>query len=158
MIIFDHPIWPQVSPYARLSEGRDNLDLLQLPDDLILVALNATVTCVACGNPIHPFRRRTKSQRARIANRPEERRLYYASTCAASVNAGCARSTAAKNHKVEVRDRLGAQREPEQPIVRIEIRDDSGLIVYKVETSGREPFEVTLPAGASTIKFVPIVK
>ena len=85
MIVFDHPFWLQLRPYARLSEGRDNLDLLQLPDDLRVQAVMIQIPCVACGEPCRVFRARLKSERSRIAGQVEERRLFYAATCPSSV-------------------------------------------------------------------------
>ena len=32
MIIFEHPIWPAVAPYARMSEGRDNVETTAFAD------------------------------------------------------------------------------------------------------------------------------
>lgn len=105
MIAFDHPLWPALAPYARVAPGRDNVDLLQLPDDLRAAALSTLVNCVACGAPIHCFRARAKSKRARIGGTETERRLFYAATCVAP--AGCSRSRAAKDHKNYVRRLFG---------------------------------------------------
>lgn len=99
MVIFNHSDWPRLLPYVRVTEGRGNVDLLRLPDDLRSVALAVVVDCVACGSPIRCFRARVKSKRARTAGSETERRLFYSATCAAEVDPGCARSKAAKDHK-----------------------------------------------------------
>lgn len=107
MTIFDHPLWPSIQPYALLAEGRDNLDILQPPDEVRAEAVNVTVPCVACGNLMHPFRVRARSGRSRVSGAPEERRLYYAATCPTDVNPGCSRTVAAKSHKNLVRRMFG---------------------------------------------------
>lgn len=107
MIVFHHPNWFFLRPYVRLSSLRGNVDLLDLPDDLRALALATIVDCVACAAPIRCFRARTKSKRSRVSGSSEERRLFYASTCASTVNTGCSRSRAAKDHKRLVRTMLG---------------------------------------------------
>lgn len=83
-----------------MADGeRDNMDLLDLPDDLRTLALGVVVNCVSCGAVIHPFRMRTKSLRARVSGAPDERRLFYAGTCASVENPGCSRTNAATEHK-----------------------------------------------------------
>lgn len=120
MTLFDLPIWQNLSAFAHLSKGgRDNLDLLRLPDDLRVLALSAIANCVACGDPIHPLRARVKSKRSNIAGTETERRLFYAATCPAEKNAGCARSRSAKEHKKWIRRMFSAQiaikaQEPDQ--------------------------------------------
>mgnify|MGYP001585531814 FL=1 len=154
MTIFDHPLWPSLLPFSRLSEGRDNLDLLQLPDDLRTEAVKIVLPCVACAAPIRVFRARVKSNRSRIANQVEERRMFYAATCPASVNPGCARSKAAKDHKRFVRERLSGQREA-APAISVQVLDASGAVLYAMRSEVKEPFQVDLPKGAATIAFVP---
>lgn len=100
MTIFDHPSWKQLRSFARLSEGRGNVDLLDLPDDLRTLALSVEVNCVACGEPTFCFRARQKSKRARISTTAVERRLFYAATCSSTVNSGCSRSRSAKDAKL----------------------------------------------------------
>ena len=109
MTIFEHPIFRHLRPYFHLGTegGRDNVDLLQLPDHLRALALEIRVNCTACGAAISPFRVRAKSHRSRIAGSGEERRLFYAGTCAAEKNSGCARTVAARDHKILVRRVLG---------------------------------------------------
>lgn len=108
MTLFEHPIWPYVLPYAHLDDGRDNIDFLQLPDQIRELALQSVANCPACGAVVHPLRARAMSERSRVAGSPVERRLFYAATCPAEVNAGCSRTIAARNHKVfakaQVRD------------------------------------------------------
>lgn len=154
MNVFEHELWTSLRPYARLSDGRDNLDLLQLPNDLRAKALAAEFPCVACGQPCRVFRARVKSGRSRVAGRAEERRLFYAATCPASVNAGCARSRAAKSHKRVVRSRLGGQREV-QSSISVQVLDSSGLVLYEMISEVREPFKVDLPLHAAVLSFVP---
>jgi hypothetical protein len=101
--LFEHPIWQHVRPYAHLSDGRENLDFLQLPDQLRELALEVEVNCIACGRSIRPMRAREMSERSRVAGTPTERRLFYASTCPSEVDLGCARTKAAKDHKNLVR-------------------------------------------------------
>lgn len=153
MTIFDHPLWPSLKPYARLSEGRDNLDLLQLPDDLRVQAAGIVLPCVACGTGIRVFRARLKSNRSRIAGSVEERRMFYAATCPSGANAGCARSRAAKEHKRRVRERLGGQREV-APAISVEVLDASGMVLYAVRTGGREPLKFDLPETARSVALV----
>ncbi len=151
--IFESPEWEKFSPYARLSVGRDNLDLLQLPDDLRSLAVRILRPCVACGNLVRVFRARMKSKRSRIANQVEERRLFYAASCPSDVNAGCARSKAAQDHKKRVRDLLGKQRD-RVPSISVEVRDASGMTLYCMSSEVRESFQVDIPAGATTIAFL----
>jgi hypothetical protein len=141
--VFDYPIWSLFKPYARLvgQGNRANVDLLQLPDDLRAAALAITTPCVACGNEIHPFRCRAASQRARIANRPEERRLFYAATCAATVNPGCSRTTQARDHQRKVRDILGAQREAKRMVL-IKLIDPSGMVLQETKCDLLEPIRI----------------
>lgn len=113
MTIFDHPIWPIVEPFARLASGRNNLDILQPPDDVRKQALAAIANCVACGVEIHPFRVRVKSKRSRVAGDVVERRLFYAATCPSSVNPGCSRTKAAKDHKKRVLLEMGTMKTSE---------------------------------------------
>lgn len=103
MILFEHPIWPYLVPYVHMSEGRDNLDLLQLPDELRMLALQVQVNCVSCGRPINCLRARAKSTRSRVAGTETERRLFYAATCPAESDSGCSRTKAAQAHKDLVR-------------------------------------------------------
>lgn len=157
MTIFDHGLWPRLKIYARLSNGRDNLDLLQLPNDLRILASQILLPCVACGEPIRVFRARMKSKRSRIAKQVEERRMFYASTCPGNVNSGCARSTAAMAHKQVVRDHFGMARE-KRPSIVVRIEDASGLVLYEMKSEVVEKFSVDLPAAATTIVFVPVRK
>ena len=99
MTIFDHPIFTHIAPYFHVPPGRDNADLLGLPDQLIALALKVQTNCPACGQPVFPLRRRAQSARSRIAGTPVERRLFYAATCPSEKNPGCARTAAAKDHK-----------------------------------------------------------
>lgn len=109
MIIFDHPIWVHVRRYFYVPDNgaRDNVDLLDLPDDLRALALGTVVNCCACEAVISPFRVRAKSLRARVAGTPDERRLFYAGTCASGDNAGCSRTTKASDHKATLLRSLG---------------------------------------------------
>lgn len=154
MNVFEHKIWPLLRPYARLSEGRDNLDLLQLPDPLRANALAIEVPCVACGELCHVFRARVKSGRSRVAGQVEEHRLFYAATCPSSVNAGCARSKAAKAHKRFVRIYLGGKRE-ERPAISVQVLDAAGSVLYELASEVREPFKVDLPLHAAALSFAP---
>lgn len=156
MTIFDHYLWSKLKPYARLTVGRDNLDLLQLPDGLRAEAMTISLPCVACGESIRVFRARMKSKRSRIAEQVEERRLFYAATCPSAVNAGCSRSRAAKGHKKILRERLGQQRERRgRSQVYVEVHDASGKLLYAVMSDMQERFEFDLPSGATTIALVP---
>ena len=103
MNVLDHPIWPHVLPYAHLVEGRDNIDLLQLPMTMRALALGIVTNCVSCGAVIHPFRARVKSERSRISGKVEEHRLFYAPTCPSTKNPGCSRTTAAQQHKAVIK-------------------------------------------------------
>lgn len=103
MILFDHPIWQYVAPYAHVEDGRANVDFLQVPDQLRALALDAVCNCVACGAVIHPLRARAKSERSRVAGTAIERRLFYAPTCPTEVNSGCSRTVAARDHKKRVK-------------------------------------------------------
>ena len=110
MTVFEHPIWKYVAPYFHVPAGggaRDNVDLLDLPDDLRALALGVVVNCCACGAVIHPFRVRAKSGRARIAGSAEERRLFYASTCASADRPGCCRTNSASEHKLRLLREIG---------------------------------------------------
>lgn len=107
MTIFDHPVWKYVASYAHLDEGRDNVDLLQLPDQLRALALDVICNCVSCGALIHPLRARVLSARSRVAGSGTERRLFYAATCPSEVNPGCSRTLAAKDAKALMRRKLG---------------------------------------------------
>lgn len=107
MILFDHPIWRYVAPFTHIPDGRDNIDLIGMPDDLRDLALGVIANCVSCGRVIHPLRARAKSERSRIANTAVERRLFYAATCPTDVDSGCARSKAARDHKNTVRRMFG---------------------------------------------------
>jgi ribA/ribD-fused uncharacterized protein len=106
VILFDHPIWKHVAPFAKMVAGRDNVDLLQLPDDLRVLAVDVVCNCVSCGAVIHPLRCRAKSDRSRVAGTAVERRLFYAATCPSEMNPGCSRTTAAQEHKEMVRRRF----------------------------------------------------
>ena len=107
MTLFEHPIWVHIAPYAHVTEGRDNIDFLNLPDQLRALALEVVCNCVACGAVIHPLRARVKSDRSRIANTGIERRLFYAPTCPTEKDKGCSRTKAAKVAKVYVRQMVG---------------------------------------------------
>lgn len=113
MILFEHPIWQYVLPYAHLSAGRDNLDLLGLPDQLRELALGVQTNCVACGAVIAPLRARVKSERSRIGNTETERRLFYAPTCPTENNPGCSRTRVAQRHKDAMRAELAKSEEAE---------------------------------------------
>lgn len=154
MTIFDHPLWPRLRPYAAIYKNRENLDLLQLPDDLRDEAKAIELPCVSCGSPCRVFRARLKSARSRVGGKPEERRLFYASTCPSHVNAGCARSRAAKDHKRLVRDALG-ERVDDVPSIRVEVLDASGAVLLDLRSEVREAVSVDLPAGATSLRLVP---
>ncbi len=117
MLIFDHPIWKHVLPYAHLAPGRDNLDFLQLPEQLRTLSLDVISNCVACGKIVSPLRARQKSDRSRVSGTETERRLFYAPTCATEVNPGCSRSKAAQQHKDIMRAKLGFSTDAPDEIV-----------------------------------------
>lgn len=152
--IFNHPLWVELKPYARMSNGRDNLDLLQLPDELRAQALLIALPCVSCGTLIRVFRARMKSKRSRISGSTEEHRLFYAATCPSYTNSGCSRSKRAKDAKRELRLLLGNQRDP-VPAISIQILDASGMELYSMTSEVKEKFEVRLPPNAASIAFVP---
>jgi hypothetical protein len=99
MTVLDHPIWKYIRPFITVNAARENIDVREIPDDLRDCALDIVVNCAACGKVIHPFRVRAKSDRARIADSAEERRLFYAGTCPSERDPGCSRTTAAREHK-----------------------------------------------------------
>lgn len=101
MTLLDHPAWPYLVKFIHIPEGRDNVDLLDVPDDLRAIALEVVCNCISCGAVIKPLRARAKSSRSRIANTAVERRMFYAPTCPSERDAGCARSKAARQHKAE---------------------------------------------------------
>lgn len=107
MILFNHPLWRYIAPYAHVDEHRSNVDFLQVPDDLRTIALEAVCNCIACGAVIHPLRARAKSERSRVAGTAIERRLFYAPTCPTEVNSGCSRTVAARAHKQKLRAIFG---------------------------------------------------
>ncbi len=152
--VFDHPLWSSLGKYARLSDGRDNLDLLQLPDELRAQAMALSLPCVACAAPCHVFRARLKSERSRVAGQVEEHRLFYAATCPSTVNAGCSRSKAAKSHKRRVRELLGKQREAPRAIA-VKVLDASGQVLCTVRSEVKEEVPLELPWGAARIVLVP---
>lgn len=154
MTLFEHPLWSRLLPYAHLAAGRDNLDLLQLPEDLRAEAVCVALPCVACGSLVRVLRARLKSRRSRIAGQAEEHRLFYAATCPAAKNPGCARSRAAKDHRRRVRDALGPIRE-EARRVSVCVLDASGRVLCQVQADGLEPLRVDLPQGASALAVVP---
>jgi hypothetical protein len=106
MFLFEHPIFKHIAPYAHVSDGRDNVDFLQLPDMLRALALEVQTNCPACGASVFSLRARAKSSRARIAGTETERRLFYAPTCPTEKNPGCSRTKAAKDHKLTIVSRL----------------------------------------------------
>lgn len=110
MTIFDHPILQYLVPYFHLGDGRDNLDLLQLPPDLRELALQVVTNCPSCGAVVYPFRARAKSSRSRIAHTEYEHRLFYAPTCPTEIDPGCSRTAAAKAHKEVLRAMFGLPR------------------------------------------------
>ena len=112
MILFDHPIWLHLKPYARLDAGRDNLDLHQLPEKLRELALGVFTNCIACGESIHPLRAREKSQRSRVGGTQVEKRLFYAPTCPTEKNPGCSRTRVARAHKETIRALVLERKEP----------------------------------------------
>lgn len=110
MTIFDHPIWEYLAGYVHMPSGRDNIDLLQVPEPLRSIALTVVSNCISCGRVIFPLRARAKSKRSRVAHTTIEKRLFYAPTCPTSKDSGCARSRAAQMHKDEVRVKFGLPR------------------------------------------------
>lgn len=105
MTIFDHPIFWHVLPYFHVGEGReaggrDNVDLLELPDQLRALAVDVIVNCIACGAVISPFRARVKSEKCRVAGSAVERRLFYSGVCAS--DRSCSRTRACQQHKDEL--------------------------------------------------------
>ena len=113
------------------------------------------MNCVSCGDPIWPLRARTQSKRSRISGSTEERRLFYAATCTAEKNSGCARARQAKDHKTLVRKIFGIGR-VEAPSIRVEVHDASGQVLYRLASEVKEKISVSIPAGASTIEFLPV--
>lgn len=107
MILFDHPIWLHIAPYAHIDDKRSNVDLLQMPDDLRALAIEILTNCPSCGAVVRPLRVRAKSERSRVAGTAIERRLFYAPTCPTDVNSGCSRTVAARDHKDRVRQVFG---------------------------------------------------
>jgi hypothetical protein len=148
-------MWELLRPYARLSVGRDNLDLLDLPVPLRQAALAADVTCVACGELCHAFRARMKSGRSRIAGQVEEHRLFYAATCPSSKNPGCSRTKAAKDHKKRIRREMGEVREP-SPGAKVQMVDASGMVLMEVFSQVLEPLTVVLPKDVVALVFKPV--
>lgn len=109
MILTDHPIFEYIAPYFHLGDSdRDNLDVLQIPDQLRDIALQTVVCCCACGAVIHPLRTRALSERSRVAG-TVERRLFYSGTCSSETNPGCSRTIAARDHKSAMRSCLAAR-------------------------------------------------
>ena len=113
MQLFEHPIFRHIAGYAHVSEGRDNVDFLQLPDLLRALALEVQTNCPACGQVTNPLRARLKSEQSRIAGTETERRLFYAPTCPTEKNSGCSRTRAAKDAKEAIKHMLGTHRKQE---------------------------------------------
>jgi hypothetical protein len=114
MTLFQHPVWEYVKPYAHVTFCGViiRLDFLQMPDDLRALALEVVVNCISCGKIVKPLRARAKSDRARIAGTAIERRLFYAPTCTAEVDAGCSRTKLIQQHKDDVRRIFGFEERP----------------------------------------------
>ena len=106
LLLVDQPIWRHIASYAHVSDKRENIDFLQLPDQIRELALGVWANCIACGQAIHPLRARMKSERSRVAGSETERRLFYAPTCPTEKNPGCSRSKVARIHKLALVARL----------------------------------------------------
>lgn len=128
------------------------LEYLQMPDEERAAALSYIAPCIACGTACHPLRARLKSKRARTAESPSERRLFYAPTC----SPGCSRTQAAREHADEVRRLVGHL--VVTPSITVEVHDASGVVLLRLGSEVRERVEMRLPRGAAMIVFVPRTK
>lgn len=162
MTILEHPLWPHVRGYFYVPERgeRDNVDLLDLPDDLREFALEVVVNCCSCGAVIAPFRVRAKSLRARVSGAPDERRLFYAGTCASGVNSGCARTNAASENKAALLRILGKMAKvPSLPVEVPSVPSNSGVVevpkhVVDVVATSVSPLPTEASAPAILVKRV----
>ncbi len=97
MLLFSHPIWPYLRPYAHMPRATGHCDFLHLPDALRSLALQVRVNCCACDAVISPLRARQKSQKSRISGTAIEWRLFYSATC--DTNLSCTRTKEAGEHR-----------------------------------------------------------
>ena len=105
MLLFDHPIWPYLKPYAHMPRATGHCDFLHLPEQLRELALKTVVNCCACGALISPMRARQKSDKSRIAHTAIEWRLFYSATC--QTNLSCTRTKEAGEHRKLLWSKVG---------------------------------------------------
>jgi hypothetical protein len=93
--ILEHPFWPTLQPYLHIeqydrdgghADPRIRIEFKEVPPDVRERALALEMRCVACGEVIHPVRRRK-------VGLPGS--LYYAPSCPLEVRVGCSRGQAA---------------------------------------------------------------
>jgi len=107
-----HPLFKRIAQFVRIekydrdgghSKPRIRIEVAttMMPPNLIREMLKAEVQCVRCGQPIHPFRARTKGS----SDRTElPRHVYVAVACPLDVNIGCSRGKAAKEAYIAIEE------------------------------------------------------
>lgn len=117
MIITQHPLWPDLLPYAALQEvpydqhaatrrPRVRIEFVGLPLPLARSALLVSVPCVHCGQANNPFRLRAgQALRVGCGNQ-----LYYACACRLEVSTGCSRGARASEAYAMVEAAIRARR------------------------------------------------
>lgn len=74
--------------------------------------------------------------------------MFYSATCPSDVNPGCARSRAAKDHKVFVRKILGTSHVDE---FFLRMLDSSGHEICRMVATDEHEVEVVVPRGTASI-------
>jgi len=101
----------RIQPYRRDSGARKvrhRIEFYGVPRELIIRAIAATMPCVSCGDPIHPFRVRKTGRDHRM---PEDHHgFYFACACPLDKRIACSRTAAAAQEYEAVVRRLGPDR------------------------------------------------
>jgi hypothetical protein len=96
--ICDHPIWETARPYfgERPHELR-GLEVRGVPRPLSLRLQQLKLPCIACGRPVHVFRRRKGS---------DVTELYYSPACPSADSPGCCRGGECRDEVERIRSFL----------------------------------------------------
>lgn len=108
MSILNHQLWPEIAKHVKIEKyapdggyknPRFRLEFKKdATDEQKKKWLAITVPCVACGEPIHPIRKRKPASRGSGVGH-----LYIAPCCPLSVNIACSRGEKAHLEYLAIR-------------------------------------------------------
>lgn len=118
MSLLNSQCFPLLRPYISIEEysrdgGHENPRFrieLRAPVPVMRDALNLRLPCVACGQPMYPFRMRSGSRL-----KDNAAGIYYAAACPLATNISCSRGMQASKEYIRVRAAVLGLPEPKTP-------------------------------------------